>query len=161
MPANINLDTVLNPLAYLTNFGVNQLTNLYAHINPKGSEPVFHYDTKVVIFNVATAFMTFQVAKTALGRGSIRATVIDVGLMLLIRSIIDRSMSPVSGGMKAAQGLFHKVTGKESFEDIFASSNLTATMSITGAKALATFKNTAWKENLLEIQGYPVLKNWV
>lgn len=162
MSLNVSFDIVLNPLIGLTNVGVNQLTNLYMRFNPKGSDSTFHYNTKTTIFNGATVLLALQASKMGLGKSSIRGSVFNIVMLLFIRTIVDHSMSTKDSGIKAAKGWWHQLIGQETIESLFADSNAKAASLLAQAKTPAGLSsNLSWKENLWEIQRYPVLKNWV
>lgn len=168
MSANINLDTVLKPFVIATNFGINSLTKLYySKLNPAwdasrkaSSAATFHYNIKVTLHNLATAYLATQVARKLLGRGTLRSLVLDTVVMLFTKTVLEKTLSVQNSAKTLVAGVLSTISSNESLEEASLSDSAYAAICIAASKAQSKVRNTSWKEDLLVIQGYPVLKNW-
>ncbi len=168
MSANVNLDTVFRPFVIVANFGINSLTKLYySSLNPqwdsmrkKSSAVTFHYNVKVTLHNAATAFLTFQVAKTFFGKGSFRSLAIDTCFALFAKTVLEKTLSMKSDAKTLLKGVLSQIAGDESLEGVSLYDNAYSSICVAASKAQSLHRNMSWKQDLLVIQGYSILKNW-
>lgn len=88
MSASVNLETALRPFSSVANIGFNSLTRLfYSCLNPlidrKALAATFHYDSKVTVYNGATLFISYKMARIVLGKGSLGSNLIGAVVALL------------------------------------------------------------------------------
>ncbi len=165
MSANVNLETALRLFATVTNIGFNSLTRLfYSCLNPlidrKGFAATFHYDSKVTLYNAATLFLGYKIARIALDKGSLGNNLLGAGVALFIRSVMEQTLSMKGGAKAFVGGVWKNITGQESIESASIFDNTFSMICVAGSKALSIKKNKAWQENMLAIQGYSILKKW-
>ena len=165
MSARVNLESALRPFATLTNIGFNSLTRLfYSCLNPtqdrKGLAATFHYDCKVILYNFATAILGYNVARIALGKRSLGSNIIEAAVALFVRSVMEQTLSAKSGAKVMVRGAWNQLTGNENLDGFSILDNGYSSICIAYSKLLSRKKNSAWNENILEIQGFPILKNW-
>jgi hypothetical protein len=165
MSAKVNLESALRPIATVTNIGFNALTKLfYSCLNPnqdrKGLAATFHYDCKVILYNFATVILGYNVARIALGKRSLGSNIIEAAVALFVRSVMEQTLSAKSGAKVMVRGAWNQLTGNEDLDGSSILENGYSSICVAYSKLLSRNKNPAWKENMLEIQGFPILKNW-
>lgn len=165
MTANVNLEMALRPFASVANIGFNSLTRLfYSCLNPridrKALAATFHYDSKVTVYNGATLFISYKIARIALDKGSLGSNLLGAVVALFIRSVMEQTLCMKGGAKALVKGVLSNITGKENIESVSIFDNTFSMICVAGSKALSLKKNTAWQENMLAIQGYSILRNW-
>ncbi len=121
----------------------------------------FHYIVKAAAYNTATAYLAWKVLKALSGNSPIGPSIAIASITLFVRSVLAKSLSAMSVEKDIAKDIWQQVTsGDENLEELSFTSQAYTVTCLINSRTHSAAKNLQWKEDLLTIQGYPVLKNW-